>query len=80
MKISVKAFSLACGVLGAVSIFCIGVLAQFGIGAPLVDLIASFYKGFDVTMAGILLGLVYGFIDGLIAGALLAYTYNKFVR
>jgi hypothetical protein len=39
----------------------------------------SIYPGYSISPGGSFLGLIYGFLDGFIAGAVIAWIYNKVV-
>ena len=41
--------------------------------------LSAFYIGYSVSWAGAFIGLVYGFVDGLIGGFLLVLLYNAFL-
>jgi len=79
MKINIKGFALACGVFGAIAMFVMtwwllltdAVLMEFA-------WIGSIYLGYVISPMGSFIGAIWGFIDGLIAGALFAYLYNYF--
>jgi len=40
-------------------------------------MIGRLYRGYTISPAGSLLGLLYGFIDAFIGGAILAWIYNR---
>jgi hypothetical protein len=77
MKIDIKAFSLACGLV-------------WGIGLPLMTWwimafdgpstdptwLGHVYRGYNFTLAGSLIGAVWAFFDGFVGGAVLAWVYN----
>ena len=71
-------FGVACGVVAASFVFVLGFVAWlFDLGDILVADIGSFYFGFKDTFVGILVGLLWSFVDGFILGVLLAFVYNK---
>ena len=79
MKLNVKAFALAGGITWGLLIF---LLTYFFLlmgypGNTLAD-IGAVYLGYSVTWYGAFIGLVYGFVDGLLIGAFFAWLYNKF--
>lgn len=37
-----------------------------------------FYFGYSFTVPGAFIGMVWGFLDGALCGALFAWIYNKF--
>ena len=78
MKLNVKAFGLTCGILWGIAIL----LATFWImilGSPgkIMGKLSTFYIGYSVTAGGAIIGLIWGFVDGLICGAIFAWLYNK---
>ncbi|MBW2993599.1 bacteriophage holin [Candidatus Woesearchaeota archaeon] len=78
-KLDVLGLGLAIGIACAVYMFLIGLSAWlFGWGTGIVELISSLYLGFSATFAGSLIGAVWAFIDGFIAGVIIAWLYNKF--
>ena len=78
MKLNVKALALACGLLwgGAVALATLWLLI-LGHDGTLIGQLDHFYLGYSFSYVGACVGLVYGFIDGAIGGALLAWLYNK---
>ena len=46
----------------------------------LVAIPQSLYPGYTILPSGSLLGLMYGFVDGSISGALIRWIYNKIVK
>ena len=81
MKLNVKAFGLACGIVWGVLVFLltISVVIRGGSG-ELTGKLARFYIGYSTSFAGAFIGLIYGFISAYIAGAILAALYNKFSK
>ncbi|QHI70558.1 bacteriophage holin [Tichowtungia aerotolerans] len=77
MKLNIKAFALACGILWGVGLFALTwwIIAFDGITGE-VTLIGRLYRGYTISPIGSLLGLVYGFCDAFIGGAILAWVYN----
>jgi hypothetical protein len=81
MKLDVKAFALAAGLLwgGSVCFATLWLLAR-GYDGALISRLDHFYVGYSYSYAGALIGLVWGFLDGAIGGALFAWLYNKLAR
>lgn len=78
--IGVVSFGLALGTTSAVFVFVLGVMAAlFGWGVPLAAALSSLYIGFGPTFVGSIAGAVWGFVDGLIAGLMIAWLYNRFL-
>jgi len=78
MKLNVKALALACGILWGAAVFLAAwwiMLTGDTMGAP--TLLERIYLGYAFTPLGSVIGLVWGFVDGLIAGAIFAWLYNK---
>ena len=84
MKFSVKGLALASGILWGVAILGMGLanLVWGGYGQQFLQLMASVYPGYHATrsVAEVIVGTLYGFVDGLIGGAVFAWLYNQFAR
>ena len=77
MKLNVKALGCAFGLMWALGVLFLGLLATyFNYGNHMVQVVASLYYGYDATLIGSLIGTAWGFVDGLICGVLLAFFYN----
>jgi hypothetical protein len=81
MKLNVKAFALTCGILWGLAVLLITWWLLI-IGAPgkQISNIASFYFGYSYSWFGGVIGLLWGFVDGLICGAIFAWLYNKLAK
>ncbi len=80
MKLNVKSLALSFGVTWGVAIFLLTYwLLIFGYDGLTLAKLGKVYLGYSVTWYGALIGLIWGFVDGLIGGALVAYLYNKFL-
>lgn len=69
MKLNVKAFSLACGIVWGLGLFLLTwwIIAFDGAtGEP--TIIGRLYRGFNISPAGSFIGFVWAFVDGLIGG------------
>jgi len=78
MKLSVKAFALTSGILWGATVFLATVwLLAMGTGGATIGLLGNFYLGYSFSAVGAFVGLVWGFVDGAIGGALFAWLYNK---
>lgn len=78
MKFDVKAFALTCGLIWGLGLFFLTwwIIAFDGpTGEP--TFIGRVYRGYSISQMGSLAGLVWGFLDGLIGGAIFAWLYNK---
>ena len=67
---------IAIGVLWAAYVFFAGIVAIYGWGVALVDTLASFYIGYGASIVGAIIGAIWAFVDGLIAGVVIAWIYN----
>lgn len=77
MKLNIKAFALTCGIIWGIGLFAMTwwIIAFEGVtGDP--TLIGRLYRGFNISPSGSFIGLVWGFTDGLIGGAIFAWLYN----
>ena len=78
--LGVISFGLAVGLTAAIGVFLLGTLsAVFGWGVPLVLILSSLYIGFEPSFVGSIAGAVWAFVDGLVAGVLIAWFYNRFL-
>ena len=77
MKLNVKAFALTCGSIWALAIFLLTwwIIAFEGSTGD-ITLIGRIYRGYSISPAGSLIGLVWAFVDGLLFGAIFASLYN----
>jgi hypothetical protein len=74
------ALGIAIGVLWALYIGILGIAAMYGWGAELVTAMASLYIGYAASLVGAVIGAVWAFIDGFIAGVVIAWVYNRFAK
>lgn len=78
-RISVCNLAMSLGVVWGLAMLVTALLSMWlDIGTPFIVLFGSLYIGFEATMLGALLGLFWGFVDGFIGGALIAFFYNWF--
>jgi len=80
MKLSLKAVATTAGLMWAGCVLLIGIVhrADPQYGASFLAVMSSLYPGlhFAHSWENILLGTVYGFVDGVIAGLLFAWIYD----
>jgi len=79
VQLNVRAFALAVAVVWGCGVLFLGWIAAVGWGRGLVDPLASLYIGYAPTFVGGIIGGVWAFFDGLIAAALAAWLYNRFL-
>jgi len=81
MKLDIKALALACGILWGLAVFLVTwwvIFLEGATGNP--TWLGAVYPGYEITAVGSLIGLGWGFVDGLIGGAALAWLYNKLAK
>lgn len=83
MKLSIKGLSLTLGIFWGFTLFLwtlLNTLTDVQWGTEMLNLFVGFYPWYDVTVVGAFVGLVAGFVDGAVCGAILAWLYNKLVK
>ena len=84
MRISVKAFTLTSALLWGGCMLLVGLihLADAAYGGEFLRMMSSVYPGADTTrtISRVLLGAVYGFVDGAAAGYIFVMLYRLMVR
>jgi hypothetical protein len=77
MKLNVKAFGLACGLIWGLGLFFLTwwVIAFEG-ATQQITMIGHLYRGYRISPVGSIIGLVWGFFDALIGGVVFAWLYN----
>lgn len=76
-KLSSCAIGIACGTIWGLGNFLLGLFNVYGDwGGALVDLLSSVYIGFNYTIKGSFIGLLWGLFHGFISGYLIAFVYN----
>ena len=81
MKLNIAAFALAFGIWWGGSVFLLTWwLILIGADAGTKSLLQTAYLGYAISPLGSLVGLAWGFFDGAIGGAILAWLYNLFVQ
>lgn len=81
MGLNIKSFALAAGILLGAAILLVGIgnIMFPGYGSAFLKLVASVYPGYvhDASYMQVLFGSAYGFVDGVIGGAIFAWLYNR---
>lgn len=84
MRVSIKAIALASALLWSCCLLLVGLmnLADPHYGGEFLRMMSSVYPGADTTrtFGRVLLGAIYGFIDGGVVGSLFAWLYKTFAR
>ena len=80
MKLDAVKFGVAFGAVYAVVFFLYGLVAAlFGWGVNFAKMIGEFYAGFGPTLAGSLIGAVWGLGIGFVFFYLAASIYNRLI-
>jgi hypothetical protein len=82
MRLSVKAMAIVSALLWGGGLLCVGLvhLASPAYGASFLEGISSVYPGFHGarSLGDVLVGTVYGLIDGAVGGLVFGWLYNLF--
>jgi hypothetical protein len=80
-RLNVKALTIAGGILWSLYMLCIGWASWLiGWGTGFVTAMSSVYIGFRPTFFGGIIGAVWAFLDGAVAGAIIAWVYNRVAK
>lgn len=74
------ALGIAIGVLWAAYVLILGIMAMFDWGNAAVESLASLYLGYEASIVGAVIGGIWAFVDGFIAGLVIAWIYNLVAR
>jgi len=84
MKFNIKALDLASAILWGFAMLGTGLanLIWGGYGQQFLQTMSSVYPGYHATrsVAEVVVGTLYGVVDGLIGGAVFAWLYNQFAK
>ena len=81
MELNVKAFSITCGMLWSIGLFLLTWWFILFDGTTYeVTIIGRMYRGYSISPMGSVFGLLWALADGLIGGAIFAWTYNLIVK
>jgi len=85
MRLNVKALAIAWALAwGILAMFLTGManLVWPGYGQPFLDLMDSVYPGYKATpsFGQVMIGTLYGLLDGAVVGAVFAWIYNCAAR
>lgn len=79
MTLNPKALSLTFAIMGGLGLFVITwwlIIFEGSSGDP--TILGRIYRGYNISAMGSIIGLAWGFIDGMIGGLVVAWLYNKF--
>lgn len=81
MKLHVKGFAFASGIVSGISNLVVTLFAVMtGQGLQFFEILAPFHPGYSPTILGAIIASIWMVIYGLIVGALFAYIYNYFAK
>jgi len=77
MRLDIKAFALTFALFWGIALFAVTwwIMAFEGASGD-VTLVGRVYLGYSISPLGSLAGLVWGLVDGFIGGAIFAWLYN----
>lgn len=77
MRLNVRAFALTCGLLMGLGLFFVTLwIIAFDGASGEITFVGRVYRGYNISYLGSVYGLIWGFFDGFIGGAILAGLYN----
>jgi len=78
MSAHVRRAALTGGIVWGATVF-LSTLANiyFGYGTVFLNWVASIYPGYSLTLAGSVIGLVYGFLDVFVGVYIVTWVYGK---
>ncbi len=85
MKLSIQGMTVTLAIVwGMLAMFLTGIanLIWPGYGRAFLEVMASVYPGYNATatFGQVIVGTVYGLLDGAVAGAVFAWLYNRFAQ
>lgn len=85
MMLNMKALALTAALIwGVLAMFVTGLanLIWPAYGSDFLRVMASVYPGYDATrsFAQVIIGTLYGLVDGAVAGVVIAWLYNRLAR
>ena len=83
MKLNVRSAAISASLVwGIVGMFLVGManVVWPGYGQALLELAASLYPGYTAgpSIGQVIVGTLYGLVDGAVCGAVFAWLYNRF--
>lgn len=83
MKLSIKAIAITSALLWGGSILLVGICNRFwpSYGTTFLSLVDSIYPGYHAGsgLRNLIIGTLYGLLDGFVGGAIFGFIYNLFV-
>ena len=85
MKLNVKAMAITAGLIGVGVMLMTGlanlIWPSYAYGQTFLEIMASVYPGYNAaaSFGEVIVGSLYGLVDGAVCGAVFAWLYNRFV-
>ncbi len=84
MKLDIKGMAITLGLVWGAAVLLVGIanLIWPNYGQAFLELVASIYPGYtaDPGVGQLIVGTLYGLVDGAVGGAVIAWLYNLFAR
>lgn len=84
MKLSVQSLALTCGLIWAAVILLVGIANAIWppYGLTFLQMVDAIYPGYHVAtgIPNVIVGMLYGLIDGAFGGLIFAWLYNLFAK
>jgi hypothetical protein len=84
MKLDIKGMAVTLGLVWGAAVLLVGIanLIWPNYGQAFLQIVASIYPGYTAgaSVGQLILGTLYGLVDGAIGGAVIAWLYNLFAR
>ncbi|MGD2125021.1 MAG: bacteriophage holin [Desulfobacteraceae bacterium] len=78
MKLNVRSFALAFGLIWGFALFFLTWwIIGFDGSTGEATFIGRLYRGYSISPAGSFIGFIWAFVDGLIFGGIFAWLYNS---
>ncbi len=77
-KLNAKALGYSLAILSGVSMLLLGILGNLGLYLTGVEAMKQWHLFFDLSILGIVAGIIEAGLFSFIFGWLIAYVYNKF--
>ncbi|MCH6583105.1 MAG: hypothetical protein O7B27_00535 [Gammaproteobacteria bacterium] len=82
MKLDVKGMAITLGLVWGAAVLVVGIanLIWPNYGQAFLELVASIYPGYTAgaSVGQLIVGTLYGLVDGAVGGAVIAWLYNLF--
>lgn len=82
MKLDVKGMAITLGLVWGAAVLVVGIanLIWPNYGQGFLELVASIYPGYTAgaSVGQLIVGTLYGLVDGAVGGAVIAWLYNLF--